>query len=216
MQIINVGFSFKNVLVKRTKTEGIVLHHAAATKCTVEDIHAWHLANGWAGIGYHFFVRKDGTVYSGRPIDTVGAHTVGMNDKSVGICFEGNFEKEEMPEAQKKAGAELVTYVIGIYPGVEISKHKDHNATACPGKNFPFNYIAKGVITKPEAPKETPKNEGVLYQVNNETIIKDPTKVQHTGKGIFTIVEEMTVSDVRYGRLKSGVGWIRLDDAKKM
>lgn len=211
MEIINVGFSFKNALVKRTKTEGIVLHHAAAFKCTVEDIHAWHLANGWAGIGYHFFVRKDGTVYSGRPIDTVGAHAVGMNDKSVGICFEGNFEKETMPEAQKKAGAELVAYVHSIYPGVKVSKHRDHNATACPGKNFPFDYIAKGVVENTTSAKQ-----GNLYQVNNETIIKDPTKVQHTGKGIFTIIEEMTVSGVKYGRLKSGVGWIRLDDAKKM
>lgn len=57
-----------------TATRRIILHHAAAVTCTPQQVHQWHLANGWTGIGYHFFVRKDGTVYRGRPEDTVGAH----------------------------------------------------------------------------------------------------------------------------------------------
>ena len=98
MTIIETEYQWAQTLAKRSKTEGVVLHHAAAQKCTAEDIHQWHLANGWAGIGYHFFVRKDGSVYRGRPIDTVGAHTYGENNETIGICFEGNFEEEEMPE----------------------------------------------------------------------------------------------------------------------
>lgn len=211
MNIINTGFSFSSALVKRTKTVGVVLHHAAAEKCTVQDIHRWHLNNGWAGIGYHFFVRKDGSIYSGRPIDVIGAHTYGANDETIGICFEGNYEKETMPEAQKNAGAALVSYVLAIYPGIKVSKHKDHNATACPGKNFPFDYISKGTVKQ-----EVSKTEGTLYQVNNETVIKDPTGVTHTGKGVFTIVETMTIGEANYGKLKSGIGWIRLDNAKKV
>ncbi|EKC77056.1 protein containing N-acetylmuramoyl-L-alanine amidase, family 2 domain protein, partial [human gut metagenome] len=45
----------------------------------------WHLANGWAGAGYHFLVRKDGTIYRLRPEDKVGAHAYGSNYNSIGV-----------------------------------------------------------------------------------------------------------------------------------
>ena len=86
-------------MTKRTKTNLIVLHHAAAKSCSVQDVHRWHLDRGWSGIGYHFFVRKDGTVWRGRPEDRVGAHTVNYNSRSIGICFEGNFELEPILKA---------------------------------------------------------------------------------------------------------------------
>lgn len=133
----------------RAKTTLLVLHHAAATTCTVEDIHRWHINNGWSGIGYHFFVRKDGTVYEGRPINAVGAHAYNYNSISIGICFEGNFENEKMRSAQKKAGKELVTYVRQKYPTItKVVGHRDLMPTACPGKNFPFDEIAKGATVK--------------------------------------------------------------------
>lgn len=142
MIIIETEYKWALPLVKRNKTEGVVLHHAAAEACTADDIHSWHQNNGWAGIGYHFFVRKDGTVYRGRPIDTVGAHTYGENNETIGICFEGNFEKEEMSEKQIESGIELVSWLLELYPQMtKITKHMDHNATACPGKNFPFDRI---------------------------------------------------------------------------
>ena len=142
MTINETEYQWAQTLAKRSKTEGIVLHHAAAKSCTAEDVHRWHLANGWAGIGYHFFVRKDGSIYRGRPIDTVGAHTYGENDETVGICFEGNFEVEDMPEKQIDSGIALVSWLLEIYPQItRISKHMDHNATACPGRNFPFDRI---------------------------------------------------------------------------
>lgn len=49
--IVDVGLKFRN-LTPREITDTIVLHHAAHTNCTVEDIHKWHLDQGWAGIGY--------------------------------------------------------------------------------------------------------------------------------------------------------------------
>ena len=65
----------------------VVLHHRAGNG-TVESIHAQHLKNGWAGIGYHFYIRKDGTVYEGRPIAYVGSHCKGNNSCSIGVCLE--------------------------------------------------------------------------------------------------------------------------------
>ena len=81
MQIIDEKYNWNGGFTSRFKTDYIVLHHAEAVKCTAQDVHSWHRANGWTGIGYHFFVRKDGTIYSGRPINVVGAHEQGISYK---------------------------------------------------------------------------------------------------------------------------------------
>ncbi len=140
MEIIETNLDFKEMST-RTKTERIILHHAAAKECSAEDIHKWHLSNGWAGAGYHFLVRKDGQVYRLRPEDKVGAHAYGSNYNSLGVCFEGNYMEEYMPEVQKEAGKELVAYLKKKYNIITVQKHKDVCATSCPGDRFPFDEI---------------------------------------------------------------------------
>ena len=116
----------------------IILHHAEASKCTVQDVHSWHLNNGWAGIGYHYFIRKDGSVYKGRPDGAIGSHCQGSNTGSLGICFEGNYMKETMPAAQYNAGIDLIKYLRGKYGNLTIYGHKELLATECPGSKFPL------------------------------------------------------------------------------
>ena len=144
MKINEVTYKWNGALTKRRSTTRIILHHAAASKCTAQQIHSWHLANGWVGIGYHFFVRKDGSVYRGRPETVVGAHAGNNNYDSIGICFEGNFMTETMGDAQRKAGQELVQYLKDKYGISKVQKHSDVNATGCPGAHFPFAAIAEG------------------------------------------------------------------------
>lgn len=145
MNIIEKSYQWNGSLSKRKKTDYIILHHASAKTASPDAIHSWHLSNGWAGIGYHFLVRKNGSIYRGRPVDFVGAHTTNYNSISVGICFEGDFEKETISNAQKTAGIKLVSYLKRLYPNAKVKKHKDFNATDCPGKNFPFDEISKGI-----------------------------------------------------------------------
>lgn len=152
MRILEQTYRWAGTLARRSTTRRIILHHAAAVTCTAQQIHQWHLANGWAGIGYHFFVRKDGSVYRGRPEDTVGAHAGNNNYDSIGICFEGSFDKETMPEAQRRAGAELVAYLKEKYGISQVQRHRDVNATGCPGGNFPFEAIAAGAPAAAAAP----------------------------------------------------------------
>lgn len=140
MNIIETKLVFGNGTVRSGDPKGIVLHHAAAENASVETVHSWHKANGWVGIGYHFYVRKDGKIYRGRPENWVGAHTVGHNTK-LGVCAEGNFENEEMGALQKNAIVELLRYLFAKYGQLPVSKHKDFAATACPGKNYPFVQI---------------------------------------------------------------------------
>ena len=114
MNIINTNLNFKQ-MDTRSSTKRIILHHAAAKKCSAEDIHRWHLNNGWSGAGYHFLVRKDGTIYRLRPEDKVGAHAYGANYDSLGICFEGDYKEEIMQEEEIKAGRELVNFLKNKY-----------------------------------------------------------------------------------------------------
>ena len=141
VNIIETKLTFK-VMSDRSRTTRIILHHAAAKSCTAEQIHQWHLNNGWSGAGYHFLVRKDGNIYRLRPENKVGAHASGSNSDSLGVCFEGDFMSETMGETQRKAGAELVSYLKNKYRINMVQRHKDVCPTDCPGDNFPFNEIA--------------------------------------------------------------------------
>lgn len=143
MDMIESNLKFQsNYSFRQEKPDAIVLHHAAASSASVETVHGWHLENGWAGIGYHFYVRKDGSVYRGRPENWIGAHTTGHNEK-IGICAEGNFEKETMPDIQQKAIVELLAYLFDKYGEMKVYGHRDFAATACPGKNYPMDSIVK-------------------------------------------------------------------------
>ncbi len=141
MKIIENNFKWNGTLSKRSSNKYIVLHHRAGSG-DAESIHKQHVNQGWVGIGYHFYVRRDGGIYRGRPIDVIGAHAVGYNDVSVSVCFEGNFEKDkEMSSAQIKSGQEIVSYLKGLYPNASVVGHKDLGQTACPGKYFPFDEV---------------------------------------------------------------------------
>lgn len=126
----------------RRSTECIVLHHAGAD-CSAAVIHAWHQNRGWCGIGYHYYVRKDGSVWRGRDENAVGAHCIGKNFSSLGVCCEGNFEHDIMPPCQRAALAELIEDIRSRLGSIPLYGHREWDATACPGRNFP---LRKGEI----------------------------------------------------------------------
>jgi N-acetyl-anhydromuramyl-L-alanine amidase AmpD len=141
VEINNPRLKFSQALETRGTTELIVLHHSDASKCTINDIHNWHLANGWAGCGYHFFISKAGKVFEGRPINTIGSHCKGSNVDSLGICCEGDYTKEIFPAAQRMALIDLIKYLKTQYPKAKIKGHKELFPTQCPGKNFPLQMV---------------------------------------------------------------------------
>lgn len=143
MQIQKANLKFNGTLTKRGRTDGILLHHAAGLG-SVEAIHNYHKnTNKWAGIGYNFYIRLDGSIWEGRGWDAVGAHagaSSGYNGKTIGICFEGNYsELTSMPAAQFNAGVWLIKEAFKRYGKILVWGHKDVYATACPGRNFPLN-----------------------------------------------------------------------------
>ena len=148
MQIIETNFKWNGSLSYTNKPKKIVLHHAEALICTVQQIHSWHLGKGWAGIGYHFFVRKDGTIYRGRPENAIGAHVSGANTNTLGICAEGSYMTEIMPTAQLNAIKWLIQYLDNKYGQLPIYGHREVGSSNCPGTNYPLAELKarKGIV----------------------------------------------------------------------
>ena len=204
MQIIEEKYNWNGGFTSRSKTDYIVLHHAEAVKCTAQDIHSWHRANGWTGIGYHFFVRKDGTIYRGRPINVVGAHGQGMNSSLIGICAEGDYHTKEktMPQAQKKSIIELCQYLKkNYYPNAKIVGHREIGDSNCPGRYYPLDEI-----------RNMKYMEGLTMEQYNElkSLIEKQaaaiSALQAENKELKAVVQSTMVYDYNDGNMPS---WAR-------
>ena len=131
---------------ERSSTEVIVIHHAGFPDgdkdSSAEDIHKFHReVNGWAGIGYHYVIRKDGTIEQGRKPLAVGAHAYQHNKNSVGICVAGNFNLAK-PNREQMDSLKLLTawlcqkYKLNPMGRGVIVGHRNLNDTSCPGDNL--------------------------------------------------------------------------------
>ena len=128
-------------LVMRDSTALAVLHHTGGAPGEDPDVAAIddaHRGLGWAGVGYHYLIRKSGAVEAGRPALTMGAHAEGANTRSIGIALCGNFCEEEPTAAQVESCAMLLA-VLGAAFDVPLDTehilgHRDLDATACPGE----------------------------------------------------------------------------------
>lgn len=130
-------------LVMRQVTDQIVIHHTGNPTdddLSAVEINESHMRQGWSCIGYHYVIRKDGTVEAGRPHWTVGAHAYRHNGHTIGIHVCGNFEEAEPTDAQIESTAMLLANLCTDY-GLPIDRdhivgHRELMATACPGGNL--------------------------------------------------------------------------------
>lgn len=140
--VVETNFKFNETLLVRPKTDMLVIHHVGIPDgdTSAAAIHKAHLANGWAGIGYHYVIRKDGSIERGRPLATVGAHAEGQNYHTVGINVTGNFEKETPTQSQITSLEKLLVFLCQTYDihpsAATIVGHRNVNSTDCPGKNL--------------------------------------------------------------------------------
>lgn len=119
-----------------------IIVHCAATRegrdFTVEDITRWHKARGFATIGYHYVIYRDGSIHEGRPLEQIGAHCVGHNKHSIGICYiggcasDGKTPKDTRTSEQKEALLSLLRRLKARFPNATIHGHRDFAAKACP------------------------------------------------------------------------------------
>ncbi len=143
MQIQETSLRFNGSLNKRKSTKRAIIHHSASPDVPASTIHGWHLGQKWAGIGYHFVIRAGGAIERGRPEWTIGSHSgPAGNGDSIGVVLTGNFEAGKPTEAQLDSLVWLITqYLEPRYGNLDVIGHKDVMATACPGKNFPWEEL---------------------------------------------------------------------------
>jgi N-acetylmuramoyl-L-alanine amidase len=78
-------------------------------------IHAYHRQKGWSGVGYHFVIRQNGDIETGRPLTKQGAHTYGINDRSIGLAFSGNGDLFPITPEQRESGLDLAFRLCRLY-----------------------------------------------------------------------------------------------------
>lgn len=124
----------------------IVIHHSASgDDLTFEQIRTFHRDKGWDDIGYHFVISSVGEVFKGRAEDIVGAHALGLNQSSIGICCIGNFEESMPSNEQFQALVALVVDVAGRH-GIAADgvighcdvtcEERGWRRSSCPGKRL--------------------------------------------------------------------------------
>lgn len=121
--------------------EEIIVHCSATREgadFAAADIDRWHRARGWKSIGYHYVVRLDGRVETGRSESAAGAHCAGHNSRSIGVCYIGGVKDDGVTPADTRTSAQRMALTALLrdlrrrYPGARIHGHRDFAAKACP------------------------------------------------------------------------------------
>lgn len=125
------------------RTITLIIIHCSAVRpnqtSSARQIDEWHRARGLPnGIGYHYVIRRDGTIEPGRPEYMVGAHCKNHNRHSIGVCYEGGLDANGNPadtrtDAQRASLNALLKDLLVSYPRALIVGHHDLNPMkACP------------------------------------------------------------------------------------
>ena len=122
-----------------------------------ETVRGWHVnGNGWSDIGYHFFIKRDGTIEEGRSIKKSGAHTKGLNTGSIGVCYaggvslDGKTPEDNRTDAQKQALVLLTKAISEVFKGVTFHGHNEFSSKACPSFDVSKENYGKKCEDNPE------------------------------------------------------------------
>lgn len=132
----------ENRIRKSKRTINEIIVHCTATPAgrnvTVDEITKWHKQRGFTTIGYHYVVYLDGSIHEGRNVDISGAHCIGHNAHSIGVCYVGGCEKDgktpadTRTKAQKEGLLWLINSLKDVYPRVTVHGHREYAAKSCP------------------------------------------------------------------------------------
>ncbi len=111
----------------------IVVHCTATgpdVDYTPSRLQADHRARGFRSVGYHYYIRRDGSVTQHRWLLQVGAHCYPHNRRSIGVCYEGGLDAKGRPrdtrtDSQRAALVDLLGCLKHLFPQAEIVGHRD-------------------------------------------------------------------------------------------
>lgn len=111
-----------------------IVLHCSATRSNMSYT-AWqldqdHRARGLRCAGYHFYVRRSGEITPMRQTHEIGAHALGYNRISIGVCYEGGLAPDGTPRdtrtaEQRRALVMLLRILRSDFPQAEIVGHRD-------------------------------------------------------------------------------------------
>lgn len=127
-----------------------IIVHCSATpegrNNTIADIDKWHRQRGFVQVGYHYVIHLDGSIHKGRSERVAGAHCVGYNKQSIGICYigglakDGKTAKDTRTEEQKTALLHLIKELKRKYPRATVHGHREFANKACPSFDAKSEY----------------------------------------------------------------------------
>lgn len=135
--------AYKCTTRARARTAFIVVH-CSATQAKADigaaDIDRWHRGQGWQTIGYHYVIRRNGTIEEGREEDKIGSHVQNHNADSIGICMvggvaaDGKTAENNFTQEQFASLKQLVARLKTKYPRAVVQGHRDFPNVnkACP------------------------------------------------------------------------------------
>lgn len=118
----------------RKRTDFIVVHCSATPASRdigAKEIDIMHRKRGFFKIGYHYVIRRDGTVEKGREEDAAGSHVQGYNAVSIGVCIVGGLQEDcktaecNYTQAQLHSLRWLITELTAKYPNAKVLGHRD-------------------------------------------------------------------------------------------
>ncbi len=119
----------------------IIIHHAAVEQrfasCNAEAFANYHInSRGWAGIGYHIVIEKDGAIKLCNYLTTISNNIGNANTRSIGICLAGNFEIDAFTNVQLQPLLNAINWIyLQLGRKVNIYPHQQFASTSCPGAN---------------------------------------------------------------------------------
>ncbi len=111
-----------------------IILHCTATRATQQYTEAQllrdHRKRRFRTVGYHFYVRRDGTVSQHRRLLEVGAHCRPLNRCSIGICYEGGLDADGNPAdtrtpQQHRRLTTLIARLLRLFPKAQVGGHRD-------------------------------------------------------------------------------------------
>lgn len=99
-------------------------------------------------IGYHFFIDKKGVITQGRADMDEGAHTIGYNKQSIGICLAGNFDATLPTKAQIDALRGLLIQLMNKHgiAAANIVPHRKFAKKTCYGTKLTDSWARDLVV----------------------------------------------------------------------
>lgn len=133
----------------------IIIHCSATcegSSLSVEELERIHRRRGFRGIGYHYYIRRDGTVTNTRPLEVIGAHCKGNNAHSVGICYEGGLDARGNPKDTRTPEQRSAMHLLVA----QLLKRFKNNVCICGHRDLSPDLNGDGVIEPEEWVKECP------------------------------------------------------------